>query len=69
MISLDKYNGSQNSVNDLSVKIFVPSQTKCVNVTVFNMITKTIEAKSLIKYISCDCKCKFNSKTCNSNQI
>ena len=21
------------------------------------------------KYISCDCKCKLNSETCNSNQI
>ena len=24
--------------------------------------------KTMTKHISCDCKCKFNSKTCNSNQ-
>ena len=30
---------------------------KSVNVTIFNMITKIIEAKSLMKYISCDCNC------------
>ena len=26
------------------------------------------EAKTLVKHISCDCKCKFNSITCDSNQ-
>ena len=38
------------------------------NVKVFNMITNKNEAKKMTKRISCDCKCKFNSKTCNSNQ-
>ena len=32
------------------------------------MITRIKEAKTLVKHISCDCKCKFNSTTCNSNQ-
>ena len=32
------------------------------------MITKINEAKTLVKYILCDCKCKFNSTTCNSNK-
>ena len=32
------------------------------------MITKVCEAKTLIKYISCDCKFTFNSAPCNSNQ-
>ena len=26
------------------------------------------ETKTLLKHIACDCKCKFNSVTCNSNQ-
>ena len=26
-----------------------------------------IEVKTLVKHISCDFKCKFNSATCNSN--
>ena len=25
------------------------------------------ETKTFIKHSSCDCKCKFNSTTCNSN--
>ena len=32
------------------------------------MITNRNEAKT-VKQISCDCKCKFNRTTCNSNQI
>ena len=68
MISLDKCNGSCNSVDDLSVKICVPNKTKSVNVKVFNMASKINETKILTKHISCDCKRKFDSATCNSNQ-
>ena len=69
MISLDKCNGSCNTVDDLSTKACVPSKTKDVNVKVFNMITNRNKAKALvIKHISCNCKCKFNGTTCNSNQ-
>ena len=59
---------SQNVVDDLSTKICAPSETKVVNVKVFNIITGVTEVKTLVKHISCDCKCKFNSTTCNSNQ-
>ena len=68
MISLDKCNGSCNSVDDLSAKICVPNKAKSVNVKVFNMATKINETKILTKHISCDCKRKFDSATCNSNQ-
>ena len=56
MIFLNKYTGS---CNVSSPKICVPKETKDINVKVFNMRTE---------HISCDCKCKFNSATCNSNQ-
>ena len=68
MISLDKCNRSCNSVDDLSAKICVPNKAKSVNVKVFNMATKINETKILTKHISCDCKRKFDSATCNSNQ-
>ena len=38
MISLDKCNGSCNVVVDISIQIYVPSETKDVNFKVFNMI-------------------------------
>ena len=35
---------------------------------VFKMITGINESKTLTKYISCECKCKFDGRKCNSNQ-
>ena len=67
MICLDKCSGSCNSADDLSAKICVLSKAKSVNVKVITIITKINEAKTLIKHISCDCKCKFNSTACHSN--
>ena len=32
------------------------------------MITKINEVKTIVKNISCNCKCKFHSTTCYSNQ-
>ena len=32
------------------------------------MIINKNEAKTMMEHISCVCKCKFNSATCNSNQ-
>ena len=68
MISLDKRNGSCNAVDDLSTKICVPSETKDMNDKKFNMITRTNDAKTLVKHISYNCKCKLKTTTCNSNQ-
>ena len=68
MISLDECSESCYAVDDLSTKICVPNKTKYVNANVFNIITRANEAKTLLKHISCDYKCKFNSTTCNSNQ-
>ena len=44
------------------------SQKHKRHVKVFNMIANKNEAKTTTKHVSCDCKCKFNSTTCNSNQ-
>ena len=32
------------------------------------MITGIDKSKSLANHISCECKCKFNGKKCNSDQ-
>ena len=65
---VDKFSGSCNFSNDSSMKICVPSKTKDINLKAFNMITNRNEGKTSVKHISCDCKCKFNSTTFNSNQ-
>ena len=34
----------------------------------FNKLTNKDEANAMKENISCDCKCEFNSTTCNSTQ-
>ena len=68
MVTLDKSSRSCNAADDLPTKICVSSKTKYGNIKAFNAITRINEAKTMVKQISCNCKCKFNSPTCNSNQ-
>ena len=65
IISLNKCTGSRNV---LSLTIFVLKEKEDIYVEVFNMIKNKNEAKAMAEHISCDCKCKFNSAICNSNQ-
>ena len=65
MISIDKWDAS---CNILSPKICVRKKTKDRNVKVFNIRTNKNEVKAITKHMSFDCKYKFNSTTCNSNQ-
>ena len=64
MISLNKCAGSCSLI---AKKVHVPRETEDISVTEFNMIANKDEAKGMTEHISCDCKCNFNSSTCNSN--
>ena len=66
IIGLDKCSGI---CNVLSPKICVPKEIKDINVKAFNMITNKNETNTTAEHISCDCKCKFNSTTCNSKHL
>ena len=52
----------------MSNKICVSNKTDDLNLSVFNIITRINESKTLTKHISCECKCKFDGRKCNSNQ-
>ena len=67
-VTLDKCSGRCNAANDLSTKICVLSKTRNVNVKAFNIMTRINDATTMVKHISRDCKWKFNSTACNSNQ-
>ena len=69
LITLDECNGSCNTVTKIPYRICTPNKTENANLNVFNLITGTNETKKLIKPISLKCKCKFDGKKCNSNQI
>ena len=59
--------GSCNTVIDLSNKVYVPNKTEDLNLSVFNMITGINQSKTLTKYVSCECKCRFDGRKCNSD--
>ena len=59
--------GSCNTLNDLSNRVCVPNKTKDLNLNIFNTMTRINESKTLTKRISCECKCKFDGRKCNSN--
>ena len=67
MVSLDTCNVSCNSLADLSSRICVSNKAEDVNVSIFNIITKINESKTLTKYVLFDCKRKFDGRKCNSN--
>ena len=67
-IKLNRFVGSWNTLNDLSNKLCIPNKTEDLKLSVFNMITRVNESKTLTKDISCKCKCKFDSRDCNLNQ-
>ena len=43
-------------------------KAKDLNISIFNIIKGINESKTLTKHISCECKCKFDGRKCNSNQ-
>ena len=68
MAKLNRYVGNCNTLNELSNKVCVTNKTEDLNLSMLNMITEINESKTLVKYVSCECKCKFESRKCNSNQ-
>ena len=67
-VKLDRCVESCNTLNDFSDKVCVPNKREDLNLSVFNMITGINYSKVLTKHISCECKCRFDGRKCNSNQ-
>ena len=68
MVSLDRCNGSCNTLDNPSGRIYVLNKTKDINLNVFNMIARTNEVKTLIKHSVYDCKYTFDNAKYNLNQ-
>ena len=67
-VKLDRCAESCNTITDLSNKVCVPNKTEDLNQIVFNMVTGINELKTLTKHISCECKCGFDGRKCNSGR-
>lgn len=68
LISLNKCNGICNVADSLCTKVRALSKTKDVSFKVFNKIARISKVKTLIKHLSCYCKCKFDGTIYNSYQ-
>ena len=67
-VKLNRGVGSCNTLNDLPNKVCVPYKAEDLTLSKFSMITWVDESKELTKHVSCECKCKFDGRQCNSNQ-
>ena len=67
-VNLDRCVGSCNTLNDLTNKVCVPNKTEDLNIIVLNVIKRINESKTLTKYTSSHCKCRFDGRKCNSDQ-
>ena len=70
MVNLDRYVKSCNTLNHLSHNYAEDktNKTEDLNLSMFKIIAGINESKTLTKRISCESKCKFYGRKCNSNQ-
>ena len=65
---LDRCFVSCNTLNHLSKRVCLQTKIKDLNLSDFSVIIEINELKILAKYVSCECKCKFDGKKSNSNR-
>ena len=68
MVSLDRCDEKCNTLEDKFGRISIPNKIKDVNLKVLDMMKGKNESKTLIKHISCEWRCKFDGRKCNSEQ-
>ena len=64
VLTLDRWVGSCNTLNDLSNKAYIPNKTEDLNLSMSNMITEKTKSTFLTKDISCECRCKCDGRKC-----
>ena len=67
-VKISKSSGSCNNLNDPSSKWCVPDVVKITNVKVFNLISRTNEARYIKLHETCKCKCRLEWGVCNNKQ-
>ena len=67
-IKINRCKGSCNTIYDPYAKICVPGQIKTANVKVFNIISRTTEARHIKWHKTCKCRCRLDASICNNKQ-
>ena len=63
-----KCSGSCNNINNPYAKMFVPNDIKNINVRVFNLMSRTNEAKHIKWNETCKCKGRLDATVCNNKE-
>ena len=67
-IKTSKWSGSCNNINNPHAKLCVPDTIKNLNVTVFNLMSRTNETRHREWHETCKSKCRLNASVCNNKQ-
>ena len=67
-ITINKFKGSCNTINDPYAKLCVPDTIKNINVKVFNLMSRTDETRHIKCQKTCKCKCRLDASVCNNKQ-
>ena len=65
-IKTSKCSSSSNNINDSYTKICVPNVIKDLNFKVFNLMSRTKEARYMKWHETCECKCRLDASVCNN---
>ena len=66
-IKTNKCSGSCSNINDPHAKTCVPV-VKDLNVKVFNLMSRTNEARHIEWHQTCKCQCRLDAYVCNNKQ-
>ena len=67
-IKTSKCSGSCNSINEPNAKLYVSDVVKNLNVNVFNLLSKTNEARHIKWHGTYKSKCRLDPRVCNNKQ-
>ena len=67
-IKTSKCSGSCDNINDPYPKMCVPDVIKNLNVKVFNLMSRTNEARHIKWHETCKYKCRLDASVCNNKQ-
>ena len=67
-IKISKCSGSCNNINDPYEKLCVHDVVQNLNITVFNLMSRTNETRHIKWHEMCKCKCKLDGSVCNNKQ-
>ena len=68
-IKVNKCSGSCNGINDPYDKFCVPDIIKCINVKVFDLMSRINETRHIISHETCKCICRLSASVCNNKKI